>query len=75
MKNHCSVFIDDMTNIQTSIFKEKATADITIEHCLSSRSNSLAGMGRSKVHLRSVDPQKNCCNYLITHSILKFPTL
>ena len=25
------------------------------------------------VHLRSVDPQKNCRNYLITRSILNFP--
>ena len=29
----------------------------------------------SIVHSCSVDPQKNCRNYLITHSILKFPTL
>ena len=28
----------------------------------------------SKVHSHSVDPQKNCCNYLITWLILKFPT-
>ena len=27
----------------------------------------------TKVHSRSVDPQKNCRNYLITHSIFKFP--
>ena len=27
-----------------------------------------------KLHSRSVDPQKNRHNYLITHSILKFPT-
>ena len=28
----------------------------------------------TKVHSRLVDPQKNRHNYLITHSILKFPT-
>ena len=28
----------------------------------------------TKVHLHSVDPQKNRRNYLITRSILKFPT-
>ena len=26
------------------------------------------------LHLRSVDPQENCRNYLITRSFLKFPT-
>ena len=28
----------------------------------------------TKVHSYSVDPQKNRCNYLITCSILNFPT-
>ena len=28
-----------------------------------------------KVHSRSVDPQKNCCSYLITYSIKHFPAL
>ena len=29
----------------------------------------------TKIRSHSVDPQKNCRNYLITHSIKKFPTL
>ena len=42
-------------------------------------STSLWGAGGTmniviiKVHMRSVDPQQNRHNYLITHSILKFP--
>ena len=37
------------------------------------RLSILSGI-KPKVHLRSVDPQKNRCNYLITRSILNFPT-
>ena len=33
-----------------------------------------SGAADTKVHSCSVDPQKNCRNYLITCSIKKFPT-
>ena len=46
-----------------------------MQHQLHSRAKQyLSQRNDTKVHSHSVDPQKNCRNYLITHSILKFPT-
>ena len=49
---------------------------VDITHILYSVDSVYRRSHASKDHLRSVDPQNNCRNYvsIITHSILKFPT-